>query len=109
MGKGLILSQRTHFLMASAAIQPPSSFWCARNWAKTSAGGARDAQFRADRDAPGDPARWLATPAPAPAAAGADQVLEGAAVFGTLAEAVADCAHVYATTVRKRRRDRSRC
>ena len=37
-----------------------------------------------------------------PAAAGADVVLERAAVFDTLAEAVADCAHVYATTVRKR-------
>ena len=37
-----------------------------------------------------------------PAAAGADIVLERAPVFDTLAEAVADCAHVYATTVRKR-------
>ena len=37
-----------------------------------------------------------------PAAAGADAVLEGAQVYPTLAEAVADCAHVYATTVRKR-------
>jgi len=37
-----------------------------------------------------------------PAAAGADIVLEGAEVFATLADAVADCAHVYATTVRKR-------
>lgn len=37
-----------------------------------------------------------------PAAAGADQVLERARVFDTTAEAVADCAHVYATTVRKR-------
>ncbi|CAN5321129.1 hypothetical protein BH10PSE12_BH10PSE12_01310 [soil metagenome] len=37
-----------------------------------------------------------------PAAAGADIVLERAQVFDTLAEAVADCAHVYATTVRKR-------
>jgi tRNA/rRNA methyltransferase len=37
-----------------------------------------------------------------PAAAGADIVLERARVFDTLAEAVADCAHVYATTVRKR-------
>jgi tRNA/rRNA methyltransferase len=37
-----------------------------------------------------------------PAAAGADVVLEGARVYDTLAEAVADCAHVYATTVRKR-------
>lgn len=37
-----------------------------------------------------------------PSAAGADVVLERAEVFPTLAEAVADCAHVYATTVRKR-------
>lgn len=41
-------------------------------------------------------------PSAGPAAAGADVVLEGATVFETLAEAVADCAHVYATTVRKR-------
>lgn len=41
-------------------------------------------------------------PSAGPAAAGADAVLEHAAVYGTLAEAVADCAHVYATTVRKR-------
>lgn len=41
-------------------------------------------------------------PSAGPAAAGADTVLERARVFDTLAEAVADCAHVYATTVRKR-------
>ncbi|GGZ10841.1 RNA methyltransferase [Novosphingobium colocasiae] len=41
-------------------------------------------------------------PSAGPAAAGADIVLERAQVFPTLAEAVADCAHVYATTVRKR-------
>ena len=41
-------------------------------------------------------------PSAGPAAAGANVVLEQAQVFGTLAEAVADCAHVYATTVRKR-------
>lgn len=41
-------------------------------------------------------------PSAGPAAAGADVVLERATVFDTLAEAVADCAHVYATTVRKR-------
>lgn len=41
-------------------------------------------------------------PSAGPAAAGADVVLEQAAVLETLAEAVADCAHVYATTVRKR-------
>ncbi|XUU60305.1 RNA methyltransferase [Erythrobacter sp. HA6-11] len=37
-----------------------------------------------------------------PSAAGADIVLEKAQVFDTTAEAVADCAHIYATTVRKR-------
>ena len=37
-----------------------------------------------------------------PAAAGADVVLERAQVYRNLGEAVADCAHVYATTVRKR-------
>lgn len=37
-----------------------------------------------------------------PSAAGADIVLEKAQVFESLADAVADCAHVYATTVRKR-------
>lgn len=41
-------------------------------------------------------------PAAGPAASGADLVLEQARVFDTVAEAVADCAHVYATTVRKR-------
>ena len=37
-----------------------------------------------------------------PAASGADIVLEKAQVFDTLAEAVADISHIYATTVRKR-------
>jgi tRNA/rRNA methyltransferase len=37
-----------------------------------------------------------------PAASGADVVLERAQVFDTLAEAVADISHIYATTVRKR-------
>jgi len=41
-------------------------------------------------------------PSAGPAASGADVVLEQARVFGSVAEAVADCAHVYATTVRKR-------
>jgi tRNA/rRNA methyltransferase len=41
-------------------------------------------------------------PSAGPAASGADIVLEKAKVFDTLAEATADCAHVYATTVRKR-------
>ena len=41
-------------------------------------------------------------PSAGPAASGADIVLELAQVFESVAEAVADCAFVYATTVRKR-------
>ncbi len=41
-------------------------------------------------------------PAAGPAASGADAVLEQAQVFDSVAEAVADCPFVFATTVRKR-------
>ena len=41
-------------------------------------------------------------PAAGPAASGADIVLEKARLFDSVADAVADCAFVYATTVRKR-------
>lgn len=41
-------------------------------------------------------------PAAGPAASGADVVLERARVFDSVAAAVADCAHVFATTVRRR-------
>jgi tRNA/rRNA methyltransferase len=41
-------------------------------------------------------------PSAGPAASGADVVLEKAQVYDTVADAVADCAQVYATTVRKR-------
>lgn len=41
-------------------------------------------------------------PSAGPAASGADIVLEQARVYATTAEAVADCQHVHATTVRKR-------
>ncbi|KQN25554.1 rRNA methyltransferase [Sphingomonas sp. Leaf33] len=41
-------------------------------------------------------------PQAGPAASGADVVLANAQVYDTVADAVADCAHVYATTVRKR-------
>ena len=41
-------------------------------------------------------------PQAGPAASGADVVLEGARVFENVSDAVADCAHVFATTVRKR-------
>ena len=41
-------------------------------------------------------------PSAGPAASGADIVLDQARVFDSVAEAVADCAHVFATTVRKR-------
>ncbi|UVO52999.1 TrmH family RNA methyltransferase [Sphingomonas sp. SUN039] len=37
-----------------------------------------------------------------PAASGADSVIRDARLYETVADAVADCAHVYATTVRKR-------
>ena len=41
-------------------------------------------------------------PQAGPAASGADVVLEHARVFDSVADSVADCPHVYATTVRKR-------
>lgn len=41
-------------------------------------------------------------PSAGPSAAGADIVLEKAQVYDDLASAVADCHHIYATTVRKR-------
>lgn len=41
-------------------------------------------------------------PSAGPAASGADSVLRDARLFDSVADAVADCAHVYATTVRKR-------
>ena len=41
-------------------------------------------------------------PSAGPASAGADIVLERAEVFASVAEATADCAHIFATTVRKR-------
>lgn len=41
-------------------------------------------------------------PAAGPAASGADVVLANARVFSSVGEAVADCAQVFATTVRKR-------
>ncbi len=41
-------------------------------------------------------------PSAGPAASGADIVLERAQVYDSVAAATADCAHVYATTVRKR-------
>lgn len=41
-------------------------------------------------------------PSAGPAAAGADFILDEAKVYETTAEAVGDCANVYATTVRKR-------
>ena len=41
-------------------------------------------------------------PEAAPAASGADRVLDEATIYDSVAEAVADCSHVYATTVRRR-------
>ena len=49
-----------------------------------------------------DPRDGWPNPSAGPAAAGANDVLQHAQVFPTLGGAVADCAHVYATTVRKR-------
>lgn len=57
--------------------------------------GLTEMRFVAPRDG------WP-NPSAGPAAAGADIVLEQAKVYATTAEAVADCAHVHATTVRKR-------
>ncbi|MCJ9430387.1 RNA methyltransferase [Kordiimonas marina] len=41
-------------------------------------------------------------PAAGPTASGADQILDDAQVFETVADAIADCTHVYAATVRDR-------
>jgi len=41
-------------------------------------------------------------PAAGPAASGADEVLQGARVFATVQDAIADCRQVFATTVRRR-------
>merc|ERR1711960_32929 len=41
-------------------------------------------------------------PSAGPAASGADFILDTAKVYESTADAVADCAHVFATTVRKR-------
>jgi len=41
-------------------------------------------------------------PSAGPAAAGADFIIHKAQVFESTADAVADCAHVFASTVRKR-------
>ena len=49
-----------------------------------------------------DPRDGWPNPSAGPTAAGADIVLEQAQIYQTTAEAVADCSHVYATTVRKR-------
>lgn len=49
-----------------------------------------------------DPRDGWPNPSAGPSAAGADVVLNNAKVFETTEEAVADCSHVYATTVRKR-------
>ena len=49
-----------------------------------------------------DPRDGWPNPAAGPAASGADIVLAQASVHASLAEAVADCANVYATTVRRR-------
>jgi tRNA/rRNA methyltransferase len=57
--------------------------------------GLREMRLVAPRDG------WP-NPDAGPAASGADEVLARAQVYDSVADAVADCAHVYATTVRKR-------
>ena len=57
--------------------------------------GLRELRLVAPRDG------WP-NPGAGPAASGADVVLAEARVFSSVADAVADCGHVYATTVRKR-------
>ena len=57
--------------------------------------GLKDLRLVAPRDG------WP-NPDAGPSSAGADEVLANAQIYGTLAEAVADCIHVFATTVRKR-------
>lgn len=49
-----------------------------------------------------DPRDGWPNPSAGPTAAGAAQILDEAKVFATTKEAVADCSHIYATTVRKR-------
>ena len=49
-----------------------------------------------------DPRDGWPNPDAGPAASGADIVLERAQVFATLADAIADCATIYAATVRRR-------
>lgn len=49
-----------------------------------------------------DPRDGWPNPSAGPTAAGADQILDEAKIFATTKEAVADCSHIYATTVRKR-------
>lgn len=49
-----------------------------------------------------DPRDGWPNPDAGPSAAGADSVLDNALIFETTQQAVADCAHIYATTVRKR-------
>jgi len=49
-----------------------------------------------------DPRDGWPNPDAGPSAAGADIVLDKAPIYQTTAEAVADCSHIYATTVRKR-------
>jgi tRNA/rRNA methyltransferase len=57
--------------------------------------GLRELRLVAPRDG------WP-NPAAGPAASGADIVLDQARVYSSIAEATADCTHVYATSVRRR-------
>ena len=57
--------------------------------------GLREMRLVAPRDG------WP-NPSAGPSAAGADFIIDKARVYESTADAVADCAHVFATTVRKR-------
>jgi transcriptional repressor NrdR len=88
---------------AAASRAPPR--YCPRPapaWREYRQGGPGDAQFGLTDMRLVAPRDGWPNPAAGPAASGADMVLEQARVFDTVADAVADCAHIYATTVRKR-------
>jgi tRNA/rRNA methyltransferase len=96
--------ERSRSLPAPAPASPPPAIVLVRPQLGENIGKAARAMLNFGLDdlrlvAPRD--GWP-NPSAGPAASGADIVLERARVFDSVAEAVADCAHVYATTVRKR-------
>ncbi len=90
--------------MESVAIAPPPAIVLVRPQLAENIGkaaramlnfGLTDLRLVSPRDG------WP-NPDAGPAASGADSVIRDAKLYDTVADAVADCAHVYATTVRKR-------